>query len=425
MKCYVALGSNQGKKRDQLEAAAQKLQLLGSSLKASPTFITPALVPPGAPEFWRQSYLNAVVEMEWPHDAETLLQQLKKIEMEMGRQPSEKWAPRPIDLDLLIFEKQIINHFNLQVPHPEITRRSFVLGPLKHLCPNLILPGHFESILKQSRNLDPTPVWMDILNVTPDSFSDGGTWVDLQKIENKMHLCDQHGIGILDLGAESTRPHAQPLCAEAELARLKPALDLFHKKFHRQIFKPLLSVDTRHAETAAAAVENGAGLINDVSAATNDALLEVVRHSKCDYVLMHSLSVPADPQNTMPLSCDPVQEIRQWAELQIEKLLKRGLSLDRVIFDPGLGFGKTADQSWILLRRLHEFFDLPVRILVGHSRKSFIQKLSTAPAAERDWESVGLSVSLAQKGVDILRVHEAHRHARTHLAFLAAQESIF
>jgi dihydropteroate synthase len=160
-------------------------------------------------------------------------------------------------------------------------------------------------------------------------------------------------------------------------------------------------------------------MINDVSGFTDPGLLPVLLESSCQYVLMHSLSVPADRARTLPEDTDPVAAVKEWAVRRIELLQNSGLDPARVIFDPGIGFGKTAEQSLTLLRRMEEFLDLPVRLLIGHSRKSFMEAWGSRPASERDPESVGASLALAARGADILRVHAPHIHAR---AWRAHQE---
>lgn len=419
MKCWVALGSNLGDKKTNLELAARKLkQLSSSSLRVSPLFSTSALMPPGAPPSWNIPYLNAVVEIEWDQSAQRLLQQLQLIEQDLGRTPSEKWAPRLIDIDLILFGNEQVKTANLLIPHPEMTHRSFVLDPLKHLVPSLIPPGSNQSILQLSRKLSSSaPTWMNILNMTPDSFSDGGVNADFSALQNKLQSCLHAGIGYIDLGAESTRPKATPVNPDEEWKRLQPVLEWLRDQRSHHLFYPKISIDTRHAKTAERALEMGADCINDVSASADPRMIELLQSHHCEYVFMHSLTVPANPQVTLSEDSDPVTLLHQWVEEKINFLTAKGIALDRLIFDPGLGFGKTADQSITLIKRASEFSDLPVRILYGHSRKSFLNKLTSSPAAERDWESIGVSMQLAVKGIDFLRVHEAPLHARAHTAF--------
>lgn len=422
MKCFVGLGTNLGERRKNLEQAAAALAACskGRFLRASSVYETPALVPPGAPSDWHQPYLNAAVEIDWAGSAEELLKKLKQIEKELGRVDAPRWAPRILDLDLLLFGDAQIHESGLQVPHPEILQRAFVLDPLKDLEPLLRIPGGKESVLALARKLKSRrPQIMAIVNLTPDSFSDGGETQTLEAMESKLHLLERSGTHAIDIGAESTRPGAKPISVEVEQLRLEPVLNLLQN--HRKgFFRPYLSVDTRRAETAALALSYGADCINDVSALSDPAMSDLLAGSTCDYVLMHSLSVPADPKITLPADSDPVEALKIWLKEKLAFLESKGISRNRIIFDPGIGFGKTAAQSLSLLKRIHEFSESPIRLLVGHSRKSFLKSLGIAEKSSADAATLALSIHIGcGKGVDILRVHNFESHAA---AFRAEME---
>lgn len=419
MRCFVGFGSNLGDRRANLEKAARSLENEREVqlLRRSPLVETPALVPEGAPAHWRKSFLNAVVEIDWCGSPNELVRCLKKIEIDLGRESARRWAPRSLDLDLLTFGDQTLHRENLQVPHAEIFNRQFVLTPLKHLAPSLKIPGHAESVLERSRSLDsPLPLWMGILNFTPDSFSDGNELSSSEKLEDLLDVCDQGNAQILDLGAESTRPGAHPLSPEEEWGRLAAKLELVLERFRNRIFHPWISVDTYHPQTAARAASLGVEIINDVSGLANEGMLEVLKWSNCQYVLMHSLTVPANPNVKLKVD-DPVQSIIEWAKRKMDQLDHAGVSLDRVIFDPGIGFGKTGEDSMLILQQIQRLFSLSVRILVGHSRKSFLNQWGLREVGDRDPETLGVSLKLAERGVDILRVHGPDLHQRTFRTF--------
>lgn len=230
-----------------------------------------------------------------------------------------------------------------------------------------------------------------IINITPDSFSDGRKNATT---EDYLALIDQavkEGAIILDIGAESTRPGATLLTQEEEWKRLKPILQNIKSK-------ATLSIDTRHPKTFRQALEYGAQWFNDVSGLQNPESIKLAAETKCDVVLMHSLTVPADPKITFPENADVVKEVIEWAEKRIAQLK---LPKEKIIFDPGIGFGKTAAQSWQLIEYITQFKKLGTRIMVGHSRKSFLG----VPMEQRDELTAKITRELAQAGVDYVRVH--------------------
>lgn len=411
MNVFVGLGSNQGDRLENLTRAAIRLRSLSRDgfMRASPVFENPPLLPPGAPPAWRLNFLNAVVHMRWSGPPADLLKALQLIEMELGRVREARWAPRTIDLDLLEMSGVTLESRDLNLPHPEISKRQFVLTPMKHLG----MPG----TLARSRALnEQLPMWMGIMNFTPDSFSDGGELANMGFFEQRVTDWEKEGVHIFDLGAESTRPGARTLTDEEEWNRLEPALRILRSRNHDRIFRPLVSVDTYHATTAERAVELGADIVNDVSGLKDERILNTLKHSQCQYVLMHSKTVPAVAGDHWDVE-DPVRALKDWALDKIERLDREGVGLHRVILDPGIGFGKSAAQSLEILRRMDELLDLPVRLLIGHSRKSFMNIWGQRPAAERDPESLALSIQMAQRGADILRVHRADTHSRAWRAY--------
>jgi 2-amino-4-hydroxy-6-hydroxymethyldihydropteridine diphosphokinase/dihydropteroate synthase len=403
-----------------LERAAQALRAIASqkTLTVSPIYSTPALLPDGAPDDWDIPYLNATAMFLWNGSPIELLQALKKIEINLGRTPAERWAPRLIDLDILLYGDKVIDENDLHIPHPGICARSFVLDPLKDIAPSLIIPGQNRPVLTQARAINGhAPLWMGIFNLTPDSFSDGGALSDIDILKRRATEYEEAGVGMFDLGAESTRPGAAVLSPAEEWSRLQPAISFLQDRWRGRIFCPRLSIDTHRAETAEKALSLGAHCINDISGCSDPNMASILKQSHCDYVLMHSLSVPANKNITLAVDCNPVTEIKAWAEQKIQALNDAGISSDRIIFDPGLGFGKTARQSIALLQGVEYFFDLPTRIMIGHSRKSFISHWGEKKAQDRDFESTAISLQMALRGVDILRVHNPEAHIRALHAF--------
>ncbi len=250
------------------------------------------------------------------------------------------------------------------------------------------------------------PALMGIVNVTPDSFSCDGRFAD-EAVAHAQQLADD-GADILDLGAESTRPGATPLNAEEEWARLGPVLKGILAHSWRTNIR--LSIDTRHAETAARALDLGVEIINDVSGLADAAMLEILEPHACDIVVMHALSVPANPALTLPPECDVVAEILQWKKESTERAAAHNIAPERLIYDPGIGFGKSVAQSQALIARAGELKHSGGRWLIGHSRKSFLGLSKEASIEARDEATARLSLELAEAGVDYLRVHNIALH---------------
>ena len=242
---------------------------------------------------------------------------------------------------------------------------------------------------------------MGIINVTPDSFSDARAHFDADAALVAIARLIEEGTDVIDIGAESTRPGATPITAEEEWQRLEPVLAQL-SRFSGAVF----SVDTRHGETARKALGLGIGWINDVSGFADVAMVEAVKDSQCRLVVMHSLSVPADKNIVLSESADVIEEVIAFAQKRFAALKAAGIARERLIFDPGIGFGKTAAQSLALLRDIKCLNVLGVPLLVGHSRKSFLGGVLAA----RDDATLVVSHYLADCGVEYVRVHDVARH---------------
>lgn len=257
---------------------------------------------------------------------------------------------------------------------------------------------------------NPSPRLVGIVNITPDSFSDGGQALRPADALRRAAQLIEDGASVLDVGAESTRPGATPLSPQGEWARLSPVLAELAALCRAE--GVALSVDTRHGETAHRALEAGADWINDVSGFQDDAMLAAVRDTDCRLVAMHALSVPASRSRVLPPSTDIAALMRDWCKATRERLAQAGIAPDRLILDPGIGFGKTARQSWALLADAPAWLPENVPVLIGHSRKSFLSLFSeNEPAPDlRDALTRQLSALLAAHGVAWLRVHDVAGH---------------
>jgi dihydropteroate synthase len=254
------------------------------------------------------------------------------------------------------------------------------------------------------------PLWMGILNVTPDSFSDGGRFETWPEAEAQADALVAGGASFIDVGAESTRPGAALLDADQEWQRLEPLLEPLIDKHASSPLRPRFSLDTYHPATARRALALGVDAINDVGGLASPEMMEVAATSGRDWIAMHNLGVPADPDRTLALDEDPVAAVERWLEQRLEQWQRAGLDLGRVLFDPGIGFGKNPLQSLKLLREIDRFARYGLRVLVGHSRKSFMHRLA-GERTDRDLFTIGASLSLCSRSVEILRVHDVAAHA--------------
>ncbi len=246
-----------------------------------------------------------------------------------------------------------------------------------------------------------------IINITPDSFSDGG---DMNPDAALQHVADMisYGVDVIDIGAESTRPGAAPVSPQGEWQRLEIILHDAIKCCGAT--GVVVSVDTRHAETAKQALNAGVDWINDVSGFRDPEMIEVVRSCGCRLVVMHSMSIPADPNIVLRHDKNAVDVLLEWGNERLQSLESEGIARERVVIDPGIGFGKTAEQSLEIIRNIDKLQELGAPLLVGHSRKSFLKKFSAAEAAERDSLTLLTSIYLRQQGVDFLRIHNVTEH---------------
>ena len=247
-----------------------------------------------------------------------------------------------------------------------------------------------------------------IVNITPDSFSDGGKHDSCEKAYNYCQQLINDGADILDIGAESTRPGAKTLTAQEEWQRLEPVLGEIINLARKN--NRIVSIDTRNSYCAEKSLEQGADWINDVSAMSDPKMLSVIKNTDAKIVLMHNLGVPADKNHTLPEHANAIEEIHIWAKVVLYNLQQAGIDQTRIIIDPGVGFGKTAKQSLDIIRNINCLNDLDCEIMVGHSRKSFFDLLTQKDFADRDQETLLASLFLSTNNVDYLRVHNVKLH---------------
>jgi dihydropteroate synthase len=242
---------------------------------------------------------------------------------------------------------------------------------------------------------------MGILNVTPDSFSDGGDYQPIELAHRHAEKMVADGADWIDIGGESTRPGADPISTETEINRVLPVIQSI-----RSIPGIRISIDTRNSDTAKAALQEGALLINDVSGGMHDPeMLSLIAHSQSPCCLMHMRGTPA----TMKLLAaydDVVFDVKRDLLKRVTEALAKGVQPEQIIIDPGIGFAKTPEQSMQLIARLSELTSLGFPILVGASRKRLLTLVTDAPPKDRLGGSIALALAAIRNGASIVRVHD-------------------
>lgn len=249
------------------------------------------------------------------------------------------------------------------------------------------------------------PHLMGILNITPDSFSDGGHYLDPERALERAWEMVEEGADLIDIGGESSRPGAQSISVEEELQRIIPIIQVLAKKI------PVpLSVDTVKAKVAEAALDMGASIINDISALNFDSqMAEVIARYQAPVILMHMLGNPQTMQQN-PIYSDLIGQIKQYLNDNLRKAEDQGV--EQIILDPGIGFGKTVAHNLRILQELDKLLDLKRPLLIGASRKSFIGNVLDLPVDDRLEGSLAVACWAAIKGVHIIRIHDVKQTRR-------------
>lgn len=245
-----------------------------------------------------------------------------------------------------------------------------------------------------------------ILNLTPDSFSDGGKFNDVNLALEQTQKLINDGADVIDIGAESTRPGATPLNADEEWDRLKnilPAIINHVKKHHPKIE---ISLDSRHPKNVAHALNLGIDIINDVTGFENAEIIKLAAASGKKIVVMHNLGVPVDKNKIIPENLDVIEVLISWMKTKLKILEKAGIKKQNIIFDPGIGFGKNAHQSIKIIQNTNQLQTLGIPLLIGHSKKSFLDEINFEETKSREGKTILLSKELSKQGVEYLRVHD-------------------
>lgn len=408
----IALGANlpsrEGAHRETLRRAVSLLEARGLTLlKSSRLYLTEPV--PRSNQPW---YANQVIAVETKLAPQALLDLMLEIETVFGRERSVRDAARTLDLDLIAYGAWKLNTPSLILPHPRMHERAFVLAPLAEIAPGWVHPTSGQSVETLMASVDrtgiralrPTPLIMGVVNVTPDSFSDGGIFRTEEAAIAHARLLIEEGADILDIGGESTRPGADPVSIEEEQRRVLPVVRALAEEARKRGRR--ISVDTRHAPTMAAALEAGATMINDVTALSSAASRAVLAASDVPVILMHMQGDPKTMQQN-PTYADVVADVSRDLALARDRAVEAGITTDRIWLDPGIGFGKTLEHNLALLDATRRLAELGHPILIGASRKSFISRIDREGlASERVGGSIAAALAAAARGADAIRVHD-------------------
>ncbi|KAI9639960.1 trifunctional dihydropteroate synthetase [Ciborinia camelliae] len=438
---YIALGSNLGDRVAWIEMACNKMSERGIKVKRTSGLweTEPMYVLDQA------NFLNGACEVETTLEPLALLDELQSIENEMGREKIIDKGPRNIDLDILLYGNEVVDHPRLQIPHPGMVEREFVLRPLAELIPGQPLnpksPWKLTQDYLNALPPSPTPLStltplnssmgplhalkpnrqtnvMAILNVTPDSFSDGGkNRNDRKFLRRKSSELVKQGATIIDVGGQSTAPNAPEVSPEVELQRIIPAIEEIRRS--KSCENIAISIDTYRASVAKAAVEAGADIINDVSSGQMDPnMLRTMAQLGKTVCLMHMRGTPSTMNNLTDYSpTGLIPTIARELLARVAEAEAAGIRRWRIILDPGIGFAKSQPQNLEILRRLQELRDWPgltgLPWLLGSSRKKFIANITdVTDPLERDWGTTATVTAAIQGGADVVRIHNVEKMVR-------------
>ncbi|KAJ5839210.1 uncharacterized protein N7525_004398 [Penicillium rubens] len=438
-RAFIALGSNVGDRVEMIEQACLEMDRVGIKVKRTSSLFETA------PMYVldQDPFINGVCEVETTLAPLDLLDTLQSIEIAMGRKKLIDKGPRSIDLDILLYDREIVSHERLNIPHNLMLERDFVLRPLSQLMPNECppLPGKdkqtYSTHLKALPPPDPIPVSttpisplfpslratdpkrsthvMAILNLTPDSFSDGGKHspTDLTYITETVRKFIASGATIIDIGGESTRPGSTPVGAAEEIARVVPAIQHIRTSIP-EAANIAISIDTYRASVAEAACAAGADIVNDISAGLLDPeMLPTVARIGKSVILMHMRGTPQTMTTLHEYPTGVIPEVAAELGARIAAAEDAGIRRWRIILDPGLGFAKIQPLDLEILRELPRLRAMPgleyFPWLMGPSRKRFIGHLTGVKTPrERVWGTAATVSASVAGGADIVRVHDVH-----------------
>jgi 2-amino-4-hydroxy-6-hydroxymethyldihydropteridine diphosphokinase/dihydropteroate synthase len=399
---YLALGSNLGDRWENIETAISRISSFFEVKKSSLVLETAAILPSEAPSSWDLPYLNMMVVGNTSKNPMELLSLLKNVEIEMGRSPQDPfWSPRAIDIDIVVYHDFVIKEPELSIPHKEIGNRDFwqyLLMNLGHKIPSNIRLNmeKFSALNYFVLN----PKFVGIVNVTPDSFSDGGKFFDPKNALTHIKSLRQSGARLVDLGAQSTHPNYVEISPKEEISRLSPVLEHCGQM-------NFLSLDSYFDEVVRYAMKKcPLKWINDQNSIFSSETIKLIADSGIKLVVMlHGMDI-------------------SWLASRLKYLENLGMVRENIILDPGIGFQKTKLQGLQITKNLNKIKEFGCEVLFGHSRKSFISFFSNAAAANRDAETLAISDFICRTA-DYLRVHNVEDHMKFFVAKHQLENGVF
>ncbi len=411
----IGLGSNLNPHKNLRSALWHLKEVAGFRfIQLSAIYESDAQVLPEAPAEWSKKYLNAAVLVEVSNfEPFQFLQKLKIIEKKIGRVQSERWAPREIDLDILYVDQFEFQSDQLTIPHKNLRDRPFALLPALDVFPQIQIEKPLwafewfsdERPFRTQKSKD--FFWTEfvgILNLTTDSFSDGGQYLKEEQFKNQVDKLVRDGAEILDLGAESTRPGAIEVSDVIEYQRLQSALGWLEE----MNLNVSVSLDCRKPSVLKKLIDQfQIDFLNDVTGFQDPSMLELLKDSSAKAVVMHSLTVPPDQKNVLIKDQNPCEQLMNWWDKKVSVFQKNDISLDRLIFDPGIGFGKTPEQNFYILNHLSELGAIKVPTFLAFSRKSFLKKtINTEENTTKDLATAQLLGKINPLFYQYLRTHD-------------------
>jgi 2-amino-4-hydroxy-6-hydroxymethyldihydropteridine diphosphokinase/dihydropteroate synthase len=395
---YLALGSNLGNRFENLRTAIAQLSEFFDCRKSSLVIETDAILPSDASNDWNRPYLNMIICGNSTLDPFSLLECIKNIEKQMGRDPNaSSWSPRIIDIDIIDYNNEVVDTEQLSVPHKEIKNRDFLQYLLESVAYKI--PKNIKCDTNRYGALNYfvlSPKLVGVVNVTPDSFSDGGKYFYQDAAVIRITDLYNEGACIIELGAQSTRPGYEEISPSEEIARLSEILE-------RTKNIDCLGIDSYFDSVIEYAIKtHNIRWINDIKSQLSADTIKLIADNNAKLVVMlQGMDVA-------------------WLENRARYLQNLGIKKENILLDPGIGFAKSRRENIEIIKNISRIKSMGYNVLFAHSRKSFISGFSNTVAADRDIETIAVSNFAVQKKMDYLRVH----NIRDHMKFFVASGAL-